>query len=164
MAHIWLIGMMGSGKTTVGALVAERLGMPLVDTDAMVMETSGRTIPELFEESEEAFRAAERSAIAAAASGPSAVVSTGGGAVLDPANASLMASTGQVILLTASPAVLADRIGSADARPLYHDAEQLSTLLEKRWVRYAEAADHVIDTENMPQDDVAEEVVRCVSM
>ena len=70
MGHIWLIGMMGSGKTTAGELAARMLDRPFLDTDAMVTVKTGQTIPELFSESEEAFREAEISAIASAASSP----------------------------------------------------------------------------------------------
>ncbi len=164
MGHIWLIGMMGTGKTTVGALVAQRLTMPLVDTDTVVMESSGRTIADLFEESEEVFRAEERKAIASVAASQSAVVSTGGGAVIDPANASLMSDSGAIVLLAASVEEIVDRIGSTATRPLYRDRAQLDELLAARWPRYIESADHVVDTDGKTPQDVAEEVVRCVSM
>ena len=118
MSHIWLIGMMGSGKTTIGAIVAERLELPLVDTDGMVMERSGRTIPEIFDESEEAFRNLEAGVVREVADGPAAVISTGGGVVVDDRNVALMRSSGVTLLLDASIDELVARIGMDEHRPL----------------------------------------------
>ena len=82
MGHLWLIGMMGTGKTTVGALVAQQLGKPFVDLDTEVMVATGKTIHDLFAEGEEMFRSAESAVLIAAANRTPAVISTGGGAVL----------------------------------------------------------------------------------
>jgi len=161
MGHIWLIGMMGTGKTTVGAMVAERLELPLIDTDGMVMERSGRTIPEIFEESESTFRGLEAAVIREVADGPAAVVSTGGGAVLDPHNVDVMHSCGVIILLEAPVDELLARLGSAQGRPLYTSRESLVRLDAERSELYRSASDHRIDTRGCSPIEVAEEVIGC---
>ena len=162
MGRIWLIGMMGSGKTTIGAIVAERLQLPLLDTDGMVMERSGRTIPEIFDESEQAFRALESGVVREAAEGPVAVISTGGGVVVDERNVEVMRRSGTTVLLDASIDELVARIGRAGGRPLYQSRESLVNLKAERSELYAEACDHIVDTNGRSIMDVAEEVIRCV--
>lgn len=165
MSHIWLVGMMGSGKTTVGAIVAERLQWPLADTDALVMQAEGRTIPELFAESEETFRSAERRVIASFADVPGSVIATGGGAVLDERNTSTMKELGTVVLLTAPVEELASRlVSSEDTRPLYASAEALERIATERAERYAAAAHAVVDTGSRTPTEVAEEVLACVNI
>lgn len=163
MAHIWLIGMMGTGKTTVGALVAERLHMPLVDTDAMIMEATGRTIPDLFAASEEDFRLAERRVVEAVAQGAPAVVSTGGGVVMDDESVTLMARSGTVVLLTADAESITGRLGTGSSRPLFTGKESIEDLMRHRARQYGDAADHTVDTAHRTPDEVAEEVIRCVN-
>jgi shikimate kinase len=166
MNHLWLIGMMGTGKTTVGAIVAERLSLPLVDTDAEVMERSGRTIPELFAESEASFRRWETDVIAATSEGPRSVVSTGGGAILDPRNVLLMRSTGTTVLLTSDIDALDRRLHNSDGseRPLHNDRSSLLRLQAERHIAYVGAADHTVDTSDRDQHMAAEEVLACVAI
>jgi shikimate kinase len=163
MGHLWLIGMMGSGKTTVGALVAEKLGRPLVDTDTVVMERSGRTIPELFAVSEEHFRTWEREVVAEVSSGPSSVISTGGGAILDAGNVARMAATGTRILLDAAYDELERRVGDDVGRPLLDGDADIATIARDRRDAYLAACDHVVETTGRTPELIAEEVIRCVS-
>lgn len=160
MPHVWLVGMMGAGKTTVGALVAERMSLPLVDSDGLVMERTGRTIPELFEEGEDRFREAERAALAEIASGPDGVVSTGGGVVLDETNVELMRSTGTIVLLEAEVEELVARISGVDDRPLATDGAAIEEIAAARARRYRNAADHTVDTSGRRPEQVAEDVMR----
>lgn len=165
MAQIWLSGMMGVGKTTVGAIVAERLQLPILDTDAIVMESTGRTIPELFAESEWLFRAHERSAVVVAAGYGDAVIATGGGAVLDPPNVEVMHSTGRIVVLTAETSDIERRVALDEGhRPLASDPVSIARLNEDRRPRYEAVADHVVDTTGRTPVDVAEEVIACVAM
>lgn len=118
--RILLVGMMGAGKTTVGRLLAERLGRHYVDSDEEVEAATGRTVRELFEEGgERAFRPLESEALAAAVRGDTAVVvGVAGGAVLDPANRDLLKRSGTVVWLRATPETLARRIlRPSDADP-----------------------------------------------
>ena len=143
---IWLVGMMGAGKSAVGAQLAERRGLRFVDTDAEVERAAGATIAELFEgEGEAGFRARERAAIEALA-GEAAVVALGGGAVAQPGVAERLEATGTVVWLRARPEVLAQRLaGESEARPLLaglgpaERRERLAKLLGEREVHYARA-------------------------
>ena len=107
--NVVLIGMPGSGKSCVGAALAERLGMPLVETDAMVVEKTGRSIPDIFAQDETA--AARR---AAAMEGT--VISTGGGIILRPENMEILSATGTVYFLDRDPRDIANT--ELDGRPL----------------------------------------------
>ena len=166
MNHVWLIGMMGTGKTTVGAIVAEKLSLPLVDTDAEVMERSGRTIPELFAESESTFRRWEADVVAATSEGPRSVVSTGGGAILDPRSVLLMRSTGTTVLLMSDIDAIGQRLGEGDGaeRPLGRDRSSVERLQAERHLAYSTAADHTVDTTNLDKHMAAEEVLACVAI
>ncbi|HET8931722.1 MAG TPA: shikimate kinase [Acidimicrobiales bacterium] len=159
--HVVLVGMMGSGKTTVGRRVARKLDLDFVDTDAELVTQSGRSIADWFtDEGEDAFRAAESDVVARILdSGPTRVVATGGGVVLADANrARLAESRHTVIWLRAGPAFLTSRItrkSEQKARPLLsgdtHGA--LDRLDAERRDLYAEVADIVIDIEPVMSDD-----------
>jgi shikimate kinase len=160
--HVWLIGMMGTGKTTVGAMIAEELSLPLIDTDAEVMTMTGRTIPELFAESEASFRSVESSVITALADGPPSVISTGGGAILDPVNVAAMRGSGHVVLLEASPADLEARLDLDGSRPLLGSRDDIRRIAEERLDRYRCASHHRIMTDGRSARDVASEVLACL--
>ena len=161
---LWLVGMMGSGKSTIGRRVASRVGADFVDTDELVAAVTDSSIAELWsEEGEEEFRRLESQMLASAASDDGVVVATGGGAVLDPANIDLMRSSGLVIWLEASPETLAARVGSDGSRPLVADADDparaLAELLESRRDQYVGAAHHRIPTDGRETDEIAEQVI-----
>ncbi|MGH9060023.1 MAG: shikimate kinase, partial [Acidimicrobiales bacterium] len=122
--HLLLIGMMGSGKTTVGALLAQRLVRPHLDTDQVICEATGRSVAELFAlEGEAYFRAQEIEVLEeAVASTAASVISVGGGAVLSPTARWRLGTGGLVIWLRADPATLADRLGDGEGRPLMASA------------------------------------------
>lgn len=156
---LWLIGMMGSGKSTVGRRLASRTGKPFVDTDVLVEEAAGRSVVDVFQaEGEEAFRSLESDAIREAAVMADAIVATGGGAVLLESNIRSMKSSGPVVWLRASPATLAARIGNAPGRPLLVDVDlvgRLTMIIEDRSDAYQRAADHTVDTDGSSADEVA---------
>jgi shikimate kinase len=160
--HLLLVGMMGAGKTTVGRLVADHLGRPYRDSDTMVEEATGHSVPELFAtEGEAAFRAAESAALRAAVAPPPAVISVAGGAVLDPANRALLAASGTVVWLRAAPETLAARVGDGDGRPLLapDPARALVALDAARRPLYAEVADAVVDVDDLAPTQVADAVL-----
>ena len=127
--HLWLLGLSGSGKSTVGPRLAQALGLPWVDTDAEIVRQSGKSIPEIFDqEGEEAFREKESAVLAKVAAGPASVISCGGGIVLRAANRQTMAATGLRIYLQADPATLARRIHSSRNRPLLSGKSPEETL------------------------------------
>ena len=161
--HLVLVGMMGSGKSTVGMRCAEGLARPLVDTDEIVESIAGASIAEVFtRDGEAAFRDLERSAVADACAAPvPSVIAVGGGAVLDPENRTRLRAAGLVVWLQASPAKLALRVGDASTRPLLrHDSaatlERLDTL---RRPAYEAAAHEVVDTSGLSIGAVADAVL-----
>jgi shikimate kinase len=160
--HLWLIGMMGSGKSVVGPLVAYRLGIGFVDTDAVVANQAGVAIDELWERSGEAtFRRLETAAVADAAVGPAAVVAAGGGAVVEPANVRAMAASGAVVWLRATPETLSRRVGDGSGRPLLAGdvpVDRLRSILAARSAAYGAAADLTIDTDDLAAEDIAQEI------
>ena len=141
--HLWLLGLSGSGKSTVGPRLAQALGLPWVDTDEEIARNSGKSIPEIFaQEGEESFREKESAILAKAAAGPASVISCGGGIVLREANRQAMASTGLRIYLQADPSTLARRIRSSQNRPLLSGKspeETLAAQLTQRAPGYEES-------------------------
>ena len=142
---IYLVGMMGVGKSTVGARLALRLGRAFLDTDQEVERVAGRTIAEIFEtDGESQFRLLEAEAIQAA-SADAAVVALGGGAVAEPGAMERLLAHGEVIFLMADPKLLIDRIGDPASRPLLsgldHAAQlaRLEALLAEREPFYLQA-------------------------
>jgi shikimate kinase len=158
-----LVGMMGAGKTTVGRLLAARLQWDYRDSDAQVVERTGRTVPELFEEVGEAgFRAEEARALAEALSGDrSVVVSAAGGVVLSEPNRDLIRGAGTVVWLRADPGLLARRVGRGEGRPLLGEdpAAALVDLDRVRRPLYASLAAVTVDVDDLSADRVVEEVL-----
>jgi shikimate kinase len=161
--HIVLVGMMGAGKTTVGRELASRLGWRFADSDALVEESTGSTVAEIFAaEGEDAFRAEESRVLAESLADRSpVVVSAAGGAVLDPANRELLATAGAVVWLRADPATLAARVGPGDGRPLL-ELDPAGTLIALDAVRrplYGEVADVIIDVDALEPSMVVDRIL-----
>ena len=170
--HLVLIGLMGAGKTTVGAQCATRLGRRFVDTDDVVEATAGCSVAEIFSaEGEAGFRERERRAVADVCASPAPlVIACGGGAVLDPANRACLRARGVVVWLRAEPAVLAARVGSGEGRPLLSEHGAAATLERLDLLRapaYEAAAHAAVDTGGRSVDEVAtdvlEEFTRCAA-
>ncbi len=165
--HLFLVGMMGAGKSTVGRLVADALGRDFVDTDAEVERVAGESVAEFFSgRGEEAFRAEEHRAVVRAGSRrESAVVSVGGGAVLDERNCAVIRAGQGVVWLRARPETLAARVGTSSGRPLLADpgGEGALSLLERiesaRRARYEEIATAVVDVDDLSPSEAAAAVV-----
>lgn len=164
--HIALIGLSGAGKSTVGPLAARALGLPFVDTDRMIEAQAGAPISAIFaERGEAAFRRLEAEVVRRTLSGPRAVVSLGGGAILDAESRRLVWERAVVVWLRADPGVLARRLAAAsgEERPLLAgDREgRLRALLREREAVYACA--HVrIDTTDTPPKEVAARVLQAL--
>jgi len=162
--HLVLIGMMGAGKTSVGAVCARRLDRPFVDTDNLVEAMTGRTVAQVFAEAgEEHFRELEAAAVADACATPTpAVIACGGGAVLDSESRRQMRAGGFVVWLQGSPPVLRGRVEAATHdRPLLAPGAlvTLERLAGARAVAYQAAADASVDTDHRTVDEVADAVL-----
>jgi shikimate kinase len=163
-----LVGYRGSGKSTVGKIVAERLNRPFLDTDQEIEARTGRSIARIFaEDGEAAFRDWEERTIALLASQyPQAVLATGGGIVLREANRRRIRDFGFVAWLRARPEELARRLGGdpeslANRPPLTHAGTiaEIVPVLAERTPLYQQVADAIIDTEATTADSVASLVI-----
>lgn len=161
---IVLIGFMGSGKSSVGRLLAGKTGWPRFDTDEMVSARFGRPIPEIFAEfGEEEFRNAETEALEQLSAAPPAVIVTGGGIVLRPGNVELLRRLGKLVHLEADEETLFQRVSRRSARPLLQTENPRSTLRELLRVRlplYRQAADFHVETSRLSHEEVAEAVIK----
>ena len=148
--NIFLVGMMGSGKTTLGRVLAHRMGLEFVDTDRILVERTGVPVATLFElEGEDSFRRRESELLDELARGDGRVIATGGGAVLAPRNREVMRARGTVIYLCARLESLWQRTRHDTSRPLLATSDPRGTLrqlLEKRDPLYREAAHMIFDT------------------
>jgi shikimate kinase len=160
---LWLVGMMGSGKTTVGRLIASATGVEFRDTGAEVERRAGMTIADLWAEGgEELFRSLEAEVVIDSARLESAVVATGGGAVTDPAIRTVISSTGTVVWLRAQPGELVDRLTGQEGRPLLDLADDLESTLREIAIRrsgnYRSLADHTVDVDGRSPEVLAAEI------
>ena len=158
-----LTGFMGTGKSSVGRVLAKLLGCPFVDLDAEIVAEAGKSINEIFTaEGESSFRSMESTCLQRVLGGGMAVIATGGGAVIAESNRRLMHETGYVVNLTASLPVIMARLEGSGDRPLFagKDPEnRVQALLEERQEFYV-AADIRIDTDNKSVEDVAAKILR----
>lgn len=162
--NVVLTGFMGTGKSTVGRLLAERTGRAFVDTDAIVEERHG-PIPEIFvTHGEDAFRRFEREVAAELADLDGLVIGTGGRLLLDPVNAEALGGSGRVFCLTASVDTILRRVapdGAAAGRPLLAGADarqRITALLAERAEGYARFEQ--VDTDGRSPVEVADEILR----
>ncbi len=164
VGRIVLIGPSGSGKSTIGRLLAERLGWTLCDTDEAVAREAGRSIPDIFAtEGEPAFHERERGAVAAACVLSDAVIATGGGAAIDPANAALLWRDAFVLALQARPETALARLRNTDeGRPLLAGDDPLRRIREQQEGRAAvyARADWTVRTDGLTPGELAAEIER----
>jgi shikimate kinase len=156
-----LVGAMGAGKSTVGALLAERLGVGFRDTDADVEAAEGRTVADIFVESGEPhFRTLERAAVARALETHDGVLALGGGAVMDEHTRALL-SGHRVVFLRVGLAAAADRVGLGVSRPLLlgNVRGTVKRLLDERTPVYQAVATDVVDTDDRTPGEVVDDVV-----
>ena len=162
--RVVLVGPMGSGKTTVGRILAEAWGVTLRDTDHDVEAAAGRTISDIFvDDGEQAFRALERKAVADALAAHDGVLALGGGAVLDPETRDRLGDH-RVVFLHVGLSDSVKRVGLGSARPLLlgNVRARVKALLDERLPVYREVATVTVDTDGRPAEDVARDVREAV--
>ena len=161
MKNIILVGFMGTGKTTVGQLLAEQTGMPLVDMDAAIEQRAGKPITEIFaQDGEPHFRALERDIARELAVQEGQIVSTGGGIVLNLDNITDYEKNGLVVCLLASPETVLDRVKHDATRPLLagDKQEKIIQLLEARKPLY-EAITYKINTDDLEPEAIVSQII-----
>ncbi len=166
--HICLVGLSGSGKSTVGPILASQLGLgACVDLDMVIERRLGSSASKIFaEQGEGVFRQCESDALEEALAGPAVVIATGGGVVLEQTNRMLLSSRATVIWLRCSVVDLADRLQDSEgSRPLLSgDLEfALHRLAEERNALYAGVADLVIDVDGLDPQAVSDAVIEALS-
>jgi shikimate kinase len=156
-----LVGLMGAGKSCIGRRLAPRLGLPFVDADSEIEAAAGCSIEEIFaRHGEAAFRSGERRVIERLLQGEPKVLSTGGGAFMDPRTRAVIRNHGIVVWLRADLELLLKRVSRRNNRPLLKNGDKrsiLAGLIEQRHPVYAEA-DLVIDSLDSPPDQTVERV------
>ncbi|BCY13674.1 shikimate kinase [Actinoplanes sp. L3-i22] len=160
-----IVGVMGAGKTTIGAAVAASLGLPFADTDAIIEERAGRPIPEIFvDEGEAAFRTLEREVVATTLATFDGVLALGGGAILDDTTRKLLADH-TVVYLSVELTDALKRVGLGAGRPLLaiNPRATLKFLLEQRRPLYLEVATHTVITDGREPTEIAPEVAALLS-
>jgi shikimate kinase len=165
--NIILIGYRCSGKTSVGKRLARELAWGFVDTDVWLVGKAGRSVANIVEEDGwKGFRRMERDAIQAVCGRDNAVIATGGGAVLDPANVAAMQKSGRVVWLKVSPQIAMQRMSrdentdglrpSLTPRGLY---DEIVDVLKERTPLYATAMDIAVDTDHKAIDEIVDEIM-----
>ena len=164
--NIFIVGPMGSGKSTVGKIIADELFLSFLDTDEEIETRTGASIDWIFDlEGEEGFRKRESSILQDMAKRNSIVLSTGGGIILSEDNRELLSSRGTVFYLATPISVQLERTAKDKDRPLLKngDPEKILTKLQKdRESLYEAVADHVVNTENKSSQEVASEIIKLV--
>jgi len=162
--NVALFGFMGVGKSVVGRMLAERLDLSFVDLDEEVVRRTGRSIEQIFkEDGEERFREMEKAMVREYSARDGQVVACGGGTVLDPENKENLRRSSTMVLLTAEPEVILERVESEeDVRPLLNVEDRkgkIRGLLSERWPSYLKAADIIVDTSEYPPHEVVSIII-----
>ena len=167
MKNIYLIGFMGTGKSTVGSVLSTRLGVKCVEMDELIEEQQQMAITEIFDTyGEPYFRNLETELLRSFAGEEGLVVSCGGGSVLRDENATIMKQSGSIVLLTASPETIYERVGHSTNRPVLNghmNVAYIRELMEKRKARYETVADVCIATDGKPAETICAEILGQIS-
>lgn len=164
--HLFIVGFMGAGKSTVARMVAEQIGLPCIDLDAEIERHEGMPVTRIFESvGEDGFRARESEALRALESAPRSVVACGGGIVIRPDNRVVLKRLGTVVYLQVTAAEALARVGDVSTRPLLSGPSGMlaaTSLLTAREGLYRSVADIEVDTVGRGPDEVASLVVERV--
>ena len=164
MNNVVLIGYRGTGKSTVGKILAARLDRVLLSTDAEIVKLAGQTIPEIVEQHGwESLRDLESQVCQKLAVRQGLVIDTGGGIILRPQNVAVLKQIGTLFWLTASVETIAKRIGGDTQRPsltgVKSFVDEIQEVMSERMPKYQAATDHVIETEGRSLQEVADEIL-----
>ena len=164
--NIFIVGPMGSGKSTVGKIISDELFLDFYDTDEEIEERTGASIDWIFDlEGEDGFRKRESEMLEEMVQKNSIVLSTGGGIILASSNRELLSSRGTVFYLSTPISVQIDRTSKDKDRPLLKNGDPgkiLKKLDSQRKELYKSVSDHVVETENKTSQEVAAEIVKLV--
>ena len=162
--RIFLTGFMAAGKTTVGRVLADRLGTTFVDLDAKIEKRAESPVAEIFAaQGESRFRELEVDCLRETGQLPDCVVACGGGTPIDESNRSWMRTHGRVVFLRATLALVSSRLRTTTNRPLAGKAEQIAALFEERTKAYEEC-DHVVDVDDQNPEELAASIEQALSM
>lgn len=163
MKNIFLIGFMGCGKSTVAKQLSKNLHAECIEMDELIEKEQGMPITEIFEKyGEEHFRNIETELVRRIQEKDGMVVSCGGGAVLREENCRLMKESGMIILLTAKPETILERVKRSTRRPVLNgnmNLEYISELMERRRACYEQAADVCIATDDKKVEAICQEII-----
>tara|TARA_B100001248_G_scaffold261264_1_gene251875 strand:+ start:426 stop:929 length:504 start_codon:yes stop_codon:yes gene_type:complete len=164
--NIFIVGPMGSGKSTVGKIISDELFLNFFDTDDEIEAKTGASIDWIFDlEGENGFRKRESEMLDELVKKNSIVLSTGGGIILSKSNRELLSSRGTVFYLSTPISVQSDRTSKDKDRPLLKNGDPvkiLTKLHEERKDLYETVSDHIIETENKTSQEVASEIIKIV--
>ena len=164
--NIFLIGFMGAGKSTIAAELEHELGVPRAEMDAMIVEREGMPISDIFDKHGETyFRDVETALLRDLQEKEGIIVSCGGGAVMRDENAALMKQCGRIVLLTATPETIYERVKDSTDRPILNgnmNVEYISGLMEKRKDRYLAVADIVVATDGKCAAEIVQEILKAL--
>lgn len=165
--NIFIIGMMGCGKSTIGKLLAQKLNMEFVDIDDIVEKVTDTPIPEIFEKyGEKRFRDMEGAFFREKAMQTNQVFATGGGVILDNKNRQVLKNSGITILLRTGSNSLSKRIRTTASRPLLHDADnpenRLASIWSERKSYYESTANFIVDTNKLSPETVVKIIIQYI--
>lgn len=164
--HIFMIGFMGVGKSSTSRQLSWKLHVGEVDTDAMIVQREGRSIPEIFEQFGEAyFRQAETEMLDVLAEQKPCIVSCGGGMAMREENVAKMREIGKVVFLTATPETIYERVKDSTHRPLLNgnmNVPYIRELMEAREPKYRAAAEVMVATDGLNPGQVADSIMRAL--
>jgi shikimate kinase len=167
VSHVFLVGFMGAGKSTVGRALAKRMEIPFADLDARIEASAGSRIDEIFaERGERVFRELETAALLELQGEDDAVVACGGGTVMSDENRRALSSMGCVVYLQVTPEEAMARIGDVDSRPLLAGGggRVAASLLEARRSTYESVADITVDTVGATPEAIVESILGSVGV
>ena len=163
MKNIFLIGFMGCGKSTIARALSEKLGVIQVEMDELIVEEQGMPITEIFEKyGEEHFRDIETDLVHRLQEKDGCVVSCGGGAVLREENRDMMKQSGVIVLLTAKPETILERVKNSTKRPVLNgnmNVEYITELMERRRACYEDAADITVTTDGKSVEEICQAII-----